>query len=294
MDVKQLEAFRSVVDRRSVTAAAQAVGLTQPAVSAQIARLEATVGFALFERVGRNLKPTPEGLLFYAEATRVLDELDRLQATTERIRQGELGRLVIASHPWASTALLPQVVAGFLSRRPGVEMRLIARHSDVISQLLNSESFDVGIAEAPIDSTALSINRHSMRCVAILPADHPLRERTVLTPALLSGLPMVGAARNLQLQTRVAEVFSEAGAQARSVVEAELFASMCALVGAGVGWALVDPLSARRFEHLGIVVRPFRPAVNYEICVFHHRDREPSRLASSFIELLEAELDSLA
>src|SRR4029077_15870220 len=72
MDVRLLEAFRAVVDHRSVTAAAGAMGVTQPAVSTQIARLEETIGFALFERSGGRLKPTPEGLLFYAEATRVL------------------------------------------------------------------------------------------------------------------------------------------------------------------------------------------------------------------------------
>jgi DNA-binding transcriptional LysR family regulator len=78
MDVRLLEAFRAVVDHRSVTAAATAMGVTQPAVSTQIARLEETIGFALFERSGGRLKPTPEGLLFYAEATRVLGEVDRL------------------------------------------------------------------------------------------------------------------------------------------------------------------------------------------------------------------------
>ncbi len=63
MDVKLLEAFRAVVDHRSVTAAASVLGVTQPAVSTQIARLEEMIGFALFERSGGRLKPTPEGLL---------------------------------------------------------------------------------------------------------------------------------------------------------------------------------------------------------------------------------------
>src|SRR6185295_5361368 len=98
MDVKLLEAFRAVVDNRSVTAAAQAMGITQPAVSGQIAKLEESIGFPLFER-------TAEGMLFYAEATRVLGEVDRLAATTAQIREGQSGRLVIASHPAAAISL---------------------------------------------------------------------------------------------------------------------------------------------------------------------------------------------
>src|SRR6201991_3414347 len=138
MDVKLLEAFRAVVDSRSVTAAAQALGITQHAVSVQIAKLEESVGFPLFERAGGRLKPTPEGMLFYAEASRVLGEVDRLAATTVQIREGQSGRLVIASHPSAPISLLPPLVAKFLRERPGLSVRLTSRHSDVVSQLLPS------------------------------------------------------------------------------------------------------------------------------------------------------------
>ena len=119
MDVKLLEAFRAVVDHRSMTAAAGAMGVTQPAVSTQIARLEETVGFPLFERANGRLKPTAEGVLFYAEASRVLGEVDRLQAATAQIREGQSGRLVIASHPSAAISLLPNLVAKFLARAAG-------------------------------------------------------------------------------------------------------------------------------------------------------------------------------
>ena len=290
MDVRLLEAFRAVVDHRSVTAAASAMGVTQPAVSTQIARLEETIGFALFERSGGRLKPTPEGMLFYAEATRVLGEVDRLQATTAQIREGQAGRLAIASHPWAAISLLPKLVSEFLATRPGVSVRLISRHSDVVSQLLPSESFDIGIAELPIDETSVKLSRHQMRCVVVLPPRHPLAARKVLTPNLLSGLPMVAPARSLQLPPKLIAVFAAAGAHLNSVVEAEFLASLCGLVAAGTGWALVDPMSAESFGHLGLVARPFEPAILYEIGVFHRSDREPSTLAASFLELLEARL----
>jgi DNA-binding transcriptional LysR family regulator len=290
MDVRLLEAFRAVVDHRSVTAAAGAMGLTQPAVSTQIARLEETIGFALFERSGGRLKPTPEGLLFYAEATRVLGEVDRLQATTVQIREGQAGRLTIASHPWAAISLLPKLVSEFLALRPGVSVRLISRHSDVVSQLLPSESFDIGIAELPIDETSVKLAKFQMRCVVVLPPRHALASRKLLTPELLSGLPMVAPARSLQLPPRLLAAFAAAGAQLNTVVEAEFLASLCGLVAAGTGWSLVDPLSAEGFSSFGLVARPFEPAILYEVGVFHRRDREPSMLAAAFLEMLEAKL----
>jgi DNA-binding transcriptional LysR family regulator len=290
MDVRLLEAFRAVVDHRSVTAAAGALGVTQPAVSTQIARLEEAIGFALFERSGGRLKPTPEGMLFYAEATRVLGEVDRLQSATAQIREGQAGRLAIASHPWAAISLLPRLVSQFLAERPGVSVRMISRHSDVVSQLLPSESFDIGIAELPIDEASVTVARYQMRCVAILPPRHALASRKLLTPKLLADHPMVAPARALQLPPKINAVFAAAGVPISAVVEAEFLASLCGLVAAGTGWSLVDPLSAESFSHLGLVARPFEPAVLYEIGVFHRRDREPSMLAAAFLELLENKL----
>ena len=96
------------------------------AESSDTFRLEEMIGFALFERSGGRLKPTAEGMLFYAEAMRVLGEFDRLQTTTAQIREGQAGRLTIASHPWAAISLLPKLVSEFLSERPGVSVRLIS------------------------------------------------------------------------------------------------------------------------------------------------------------------------
>lgn len=290
MDVKLLETFRAVVDHRSMTAAAGAMGVTQPAVSTQIARLEETVGFALFERANGRLKPTAEGMLFYAEASRVLGEVDRLQAATAQIREGQSGRLVIASHPSAAISLLPGLVAQFLAERPGVSVRLISRHSDVVSQLLPTESFDIGIAELPIDESQVEVRRYGMRCVAILPPRHALASRKLLTPQVLGPCPMVMPARSHQVPNRIRTVFSAAGVAINAVVEAEFFASLCGLVAAGTGWSIVDPLSARSFEHLGFVTRPFEPAITYEIGAFHRRDREPSVLATAFLDMLDDKL----
>ena len=293
MDVRLLEAFRAVVDHRSVTGAAAAMGVTQPAVSAQIARLEQELGFALFDRSNGRLVPTAEGVLFYGEAGKALSGIDRLAQTAEQIRTAQVGRLVIASHPSAAISLLPGLISAFLAERPGVVVRLLSRNSDVISRLLPTESYDIGIAELPIDETTVRVTRFRMRCVAILPPGHPLAGRKTLTPALLSGHPVVALSPSLQTSARVQKTFLEAGAGWSPVAEAEFFASVCGLVASGAGWSLVDPLSARTFQHLGLQVRTFAPAVHYDIASFHARAAEPSILAQSFLAMLSDRLGAL-
>jgi len=293
MDIRLLEAFRAVVDHRTVTGAAASLGVTQPAVSAQIARLEQELGFALFERGNGRLKPTPEGLLFYAEASKALTGIDRLTQAAQQIRTAQLGRLVIASHPSAAISLLPSLISAFLAERPGVLVRLVSRNSDVISRLLPSESYDIGIAELPVDESAVRLTRFRLRCVAILPPGHPLDARKRVTPALLAPHPVVALAPSLQTSARLRSAFANAGVEFCPIAEAEYFASLCGLVASGAGWSLVDPLSAQTFRHLGLSVRPFEPAIPYEIGAFWAKDREPSVLAQAFLALLSDKLNAL-
>ena len=100
-------------------------------------------------------------------------------------------------------------------------------------------------------------------------------------------------ARTLQTSVRVVKAFADAGAEWSPVAEAEYFASVCGLVGSGAGWSIVDPLSARTFQHLGLAMRDFEPAIHYEIGVFCAREREPSILAQSFLAMLTDKLDAL-
>jgi DNA-binding transcriptional LysR family regulator len=174
-----------------------------------------------------------------------------------------------------------------------VLVRIVSRNSDVISQLLPAESYDIGIAELPLDETPVRLTRFRMRCVAILPPKHPLKERKVLSPALLSGCPAISLGRNLQTALRMSQAFAAAGAEWKPVAEAEYFASVCGLVANGAGWSLVDPLSAQTFQHLGLTVRAFEPAIYYEIGAFWSREREPSLLAQSFVDMIAEKLSGL-
>jgi DNA-binding transcriptional LysR family regulator len=288
MDLRLLETFRSVVDQRSATAAAVALGVTQPAVSAQIARLEEAVGFRLFERIGGRLKPTPEGLLFYAEAANALSSMNRLAQAAEEIRGGAAGHLVIASHPSAAISLLPPLVAQLLRDRPGARVKMVTRSSDVVSRLLPSESFDIAIAEPPVDAADVEMHRYRFRCVAVVPKQHKLARKAQLTPADLSGVPFVPAWRATLAYQAIREVFAKAGAELNIAAETEFFASACAIVAAGGGVTIVDPLSAASFSGGHIAIKPFAPLVPYEICVFHRRSL--SLLGEAFMQRLDAHL----
>src|SRR3981189_1593623 len=105
MDIRLLEAFRAVVECGSGTHAAASLGVPQPAVSAQIARLESELGFSLFTRAGNRLRLTSEAVTFRAEVERTLDRIADLGRAAQHIRQGQVGSLTVAGHPMGGWGL---------------------------------------------------------------------------------------------------------------------------------------------------------------------------------------------
>lgn len=287
MDIKLLEAFRAVVDNRSVTRAATVLGLTQPAVSAQIARLEALVGFSLFERSGGRLKPTEESRRFYSEVINAIGMIDRLEQIAENIRSGRDGDIVIASHPSASISILPELVSRFVAAHPRAVVKMINRTSEEVRSVFSAASVDIGIAELPIGLANIDLRRYLVDCVAILPTGHPAAVHDVITPQILSGVPFISMAPGRIIGHRIQNTFEELDADFRVVAQAEYFSSICGMVANGLGVSVVDRWSARSFKVHGLEVRPFMPSIAYEIGVFVSADRPPSPLASSFLKVLD-------
>lgn len=290
IDPRLLEAFRSVLDSGSITQAAASLGLTQPAVSAQIARLESDIGFALFVRSGNRVRPTAEAMAFREEVEQTLTKIGDLSRVAEQIRAGEVGSLTIASHPMAGVTLLPPVVAAFARERPNIKVELFVRNSDLVRGMFPSRSYDIGIAELPVDPSGLTITRYRIGCVAIMPKDHPLTACDVITPELMSGHPFVGMSRLWTAYHLVEKVFADADARLNVVASSELFAAICVMVANGIGISIVDRASALQFQSAGLEIRPFRPQVLYDIAVFHAVDPSPSMLARNFLRAFDAHM----
>lgn len=290
MDVKLLEAFRAVIDQQSVTGAARVLGLTQPAVSAQVARLEAQVGFELFERVGGRLKLTERGRRFDEEVRTVLGSIRRLGDVAASIRTGDTERLTVASHPGASIALMPRVVARLRRRRPQARLRMINRTSENVCAIFEAGGADVGIAEWPIHLQGVELARYSLPCVAILPPGHPLAEKPRLAIEDLAPEPFVAMSERRLIGHRVTSLFEERGLPWVPVVESEYFSTICSLVAAGCGVSIVDRLSAEHFAPLGVTIRALEPAVPYEIGVFRRDADAPTPLSDELVGLIGAVL----
>ncbi|MEJ2852040.1 MULTISPECIES: LysR family transcriptional regulator [unclassified Saccharothrix] len=185
-----LRVLREVATRGTFTAAAEALGYTQSAVSRQVAALEAAAGVPLFERTARGVRPTAAGHVLRRHADTVLDQLDTARRELDGVR-GSRGRVRVGAFPTAVAALVPRAIATHRAAHPGSEVvlregltpthlrRLRARTVDVaVVATLPGVPAEEGLAFEPLldDVLLLAVAR-----------DHPLAGRGEVGLADLAG-----------------------------------------------------------------------------------------------------------
>ncbi len=284
IEYRLIEMFQEVMRRGSVTEAARALGVTQPAVSAALARLEKQIGFSLFERAGRHIAPTAEARLFGAEATRAMSGFEGLADVAAGISAAARGSLTIATNPAPAIAWLPPIVAEFQKARPDTRVRFISRSSKEVRELASLDGFDVGLAEAPFIRQDNVVRRFRLRMVAAVHVDSTLAAHAVITPGLMSRERLITVSGALWTDAAITRAFEDEGAEMRVVAECEYTATAIGLVASDVGACLVDPISARTITAPQIVTRSFEPAIFYEVGLLRPVNREFSRLASAFVD----------
>jgi DNA-binding transcriptional LysR family regulator len=282
MDYRQLEMFEAVVSLGSVTEAARSLGVTQPAVSTAMGKLERDVGFVLFRRDGRRSLPTAEARLLYGEAVRVLADFRRLNEAAAGISAAQSGSLTIATHPTPAITWLPSVAGAFCRARPQVRLRILTRSSGEVRDLAALSAFDLGLAEAPFIRSEIVLRRYSLARIVVLPRNHRLASEAVLTPQLLDGEDMIAIVNSGWNWATVARTFEAAGARCPIAAECEFAVIAINLVAEGLGFCFADPLSVADAAARGLAVRPFEPILPYEVALLRPAHGALTKLAEAF------------
>lgn len=296
MNLRQLEAFRSVMLSGSVSQAAQALHLSQPAVSKSLGELEHQLGFKLFVRErGLPLAATPEADAFLHEVERSFVGIAALKHAAADIRNASSGTLRIAALPALAVSFLPAVLTRFRERHSEVSIQLQTRSSSTVRQWIANQQFDIGLATPARDMPGIAMTSF-LRCAGacVLPPGHRLSTRDVIEPADLRGEKFISLALEDRTRHRTDRIFDDAGVERDLTLETQYAITVCELVLQGLGCSILNPVTANSFVPRGLVVRPFRPKVLFEYMLFTPKLRPTSRVAQAFIEALEAHREALA
>ena len=260
MNLRQLEILRAVIRHRTTVAAADELALSQPAISNALKAMEAQAGFALFERVNNRLFPTSEAMALYKESEAIFALHAKLENRVRDLRECRSGLLSIVATPPLAYSIIPRALSDFLRRRQQTRVFFDVRRYEGIIDGVSSRVAELGFALGLSHHPGIAHEVvHTGEMVCVLPPNHPLAERPVISASDLVGLPFIGLERGTRLGEAVRESFAQAGAPFQPTVEVRYCNTACVLAAAGVGAAVVDPFSPRQGGGQGLIVRPFTP-----------------------------------
>lgn len=293
MDLRQLRYFMAVAEERSVTRAAARLHITQPPLSAQLARLEHELGTTLLIRHRRGVDLTEAGTHLLGHARRLLADVDAATDSVRRLGEGRVGRLTIAFVSAIAWTVLSPLLRGYHHDRPDVVVDFLEDRPDGVVDHVQSRRADIGVAHLPPPGVGADLGPdldvavvHREPLVAVLPttlADRvgervdlsTLADQTFLTPA---------RAFRGGLQPHLLNACRLAGFTP-ALREVHLAHTVVSLVAAGLGVSVL-PASVRTLAGPDVTVLPLsRHAPVVETALLRRRADQPTPQAQHFLRL---------
>ena len=265
LDLKRLRVLAEVARRGSFSAAADALYLSQSAVSQQVATLEREVGLSLLERTNGGPKLTDAGRTLVDHGEAAIARLEEAEQEVAAIAGLEGGELRIASFPTASAILLTEALAEFSGSHPNVRLSVTEAEPEQSLPMLHAAEIDLALT---FDYTTLpakddrDVDRDLLLTESMyvaLPRDHPLAGADRVRLADLADEAWVCGTRPSSCSQAVVETCRAAGFEPRIAFESDEYPVLQGYVAAGLGYTLLPDLALPTLRS-DLVVRPTRPA----------------------------------
>ncbi|WP_181969718.1 LysR family transcriptional regulator [Paraburkholderia sp. DHOC27] len=286
MNYHHAELLFHVLRARTLTDAAQALHISQPAVTKQLRLLEDNLGVRLFQKEGRKLVPTMEALLLAEEVERTRAGLMSLNALAMRLRSGVAGNLVVCAVPALAQALLPATLGTFRQTHPTIQVEIKVENSWRIMELAESQQIDLGICYPfremrQVDDTRLL----SSRIVCAVRQDDVFAGKDNVSLGDLRGRPVV-IVDSMNTSTTVKEILNTHGVDRNVVCTVSTSMLACEIVLNTGAIALIDSLTASAYRSRGIesfqlLQLPVRP-----VSLLRPKLRTISQFSEAFVSAL--------
>jgi len=296
---RRLQVFHAVAKHLSFTRAADALFMTQPAVTFQIKQLEEQYSTRLFERRHGSIALTPAGELVLSYAEKILALSDEMETRLAEMTGEMRGPLLVGASTTIAEFMLPRVLGEFNALYPQVRARLIVANSESIEGRVAEHTLDVGLIEAPakLSSLASEICCEDELQVICAP-DYPLAALKSVTPQALVDYEYIS--REPGSGTREisdAYFLAHKVAPEKLKIQMELGSpeALKGVVSTGLGFAIVSRAVVDKETRLGALAAiPLKPPLKRSLYLVYPRERFRSRLASTFIDFAKSKLRELA
>ncbi len=286
----QLEALRTVARCGSVTRAASALHVSQPAVSQQIAALQRALQLTLVETVRNRPRLTEAGHFVAERAESIAGATDALMREAAEYASGERGVLHVAATLTIGTYVLPELLAAFCVSRPQVRADVRIANTAAVASMVREGAVGIGLVEGVIEDDLVERERFAWDRLALIVPARAHRFSTVdeIDANELEAEPFVSRERGSGTRELGYEALRARGVEPHVTVELPGGEAIVRAVEAGLGVAIVSEIVAQRAVELGdvrfVVVRDVRMERAFEIIRLHGQSLSP--LARAFAALV--------
>lgn len=296
MNINKLRIFHEVFVTGSITRAAERSYVSQPAASKMLANFEDEIGYKLFERISGKLIPTDEAIYLHEEVYGLLQGVNHLEDSIKSAKNNRSGRLRICSIFGPSYQFLPDLVAKFKAKNPGVHVSLHLSGCTAIRQGVASGQYQIGLVDKAQSSSKHDSAAFDMTCYCALPADHPAVHLEQVSPQDLIDTSWITLDSENATTKALKKAYSNAELALSRTIEVHTTIHALSFVNLGMGVALVDALNYHHFSSVfnmpNVVLKPFVPNIIEPLEVITSNLNPLSGIAKDFYTMLIEELES--
>lgn len=256
LNLRALHAFVVVAERMNMSRAAQALHISQSALSRQIKNLEHDLGIQLFDRHGKSLQLTAEGNDVLPRVAALIDQATDLSSRMKAMSRGQVGTLRIAATPQSIEAMLSHVLGTMRLKYPAIEVSFLEGTNDELLEHVRTGSAHVAIASVPPSTDLEKQDLFRGYLYAVIPDGHELVNRKKLEITELANQRILTLRRGFMTRSLLDAACAEAGIRVHTVLDSDSTQTLCALARAGLGIAVVSTTALTPSQ--GVTVLPLR------------------------------------
>lgn len=294
MNLYQLHIFKTVADKKSFSGAAQALFISQPAVSMHIKSLEEHFGARLFDRNTQHVTITDAGRILYEYAERILSLLDEAEKDISALTGCIRGTLSVGASFTLGEYVIPQVLGCFKKQHPQVRALLKVTNTEQIVKLVLKQALDLGLVESHVDNFEL-IAKPFMKdeLIVVLPVDHPLAGNKFILIDELVALPFILREQGSGTRKITEDRLKEAGINLSAlnvVMELGSTEAVKEAVEAGFGATIISEWAVQKELKLGTLVPVKVKGVSLvrKFYVIYNKNKFQTPVVKEFISFLSS------
>mgnify|MGYP006292104977 FL=1 len=290
LNLRQLRIFYSVSQEKSMSATAEKLHITQPAISQTIANLEQDLNVKLFERLNRRLVLTNTGQILLDYSTRILNLVEEAEQTINDINNLEQGTLRIGASMTIGTYLLPDIINKFHKQYPQLEIKFAIDNTEVIEKMVLENEIDLGLVEGPTPNE--NIIREAFfndQLLLICAKNHPWAAKDKITAQNLKNEPFIMREKGSGTREVIANTLAQHQLDYTIYHTLNNIEAIKKAVISNIGISILPKISiqqeldAKQLAIVNIENINFKRKFNF----IYHRDKYKSQLFSKFMKFVK-------